>query len=59
MKNWYDAHFSLNGFIKVYASDKEDAGIIAKEILEKSKDDVEEKLRTGIGIEVYEILKEE
>lgn len=58
-KQWYDVHFSLNGFMKIEADNKEEAMEKCEEILNDSIGSVESALNTGIGIEVYEAIGED
>ena len=58
-ERWFDTHFSLNGFFKVQASSEEEAAQKAERILEELQPAIEKVLHTGVGIEVYEVVKEE
>lgn len=59
MKKWYDVHFSLNGFMKIRAKDEEDAAQKVGGWLEENVEDIEKMIKTGIGVEVYEVLEVE
>lgn len=59
MKKWYDVHFSLNGFMKVEADDEAGAELTVEEMLKEPRNVLEEMVKTGIGIEITDILEEE
>lgn len=59
MKKWYDVHFSLNGFMKVEADDEAGAELTVEEILKEPRNVLEEMVKTGIGIEITDVLEEE
>ena len=59
MKKEYDVHFSLNGYYRITASSPEEAEQIAEEILNPRMSEVEETVRTAMGVEIYETTESE
>ena len=57
-KQWYDVHFSLNGFVKMQATSNEEACLKAEEMLQGQLGSIEAAANTGLGIEVTEAIKE-
>lgn len=58
MDKWFDVHFSINGFMKIQGRDDDDAAAKAEEILEAYTGDIERLLKTGVGIEVADVVPE-
>lgn len=56
---WYDVHFSLNGFMKIYANNDQDAYEKANDILKEHNGQIEGAIGTSVGIEINDIIGED
>jgi len=58
MTEWYDVHFTLNGFVKMQAESEEEACEKAYEMLNGQLGSIETAANTGLGVNVIEAIKE-
>lgn len=58
-KQWYDVHFSLNGFMKINANNDQDAYEKANDILKEHNGQIEGAIGTSVGIEINDIIGED
>jgi hypothetical protein len=53
----YDVHFSVNGFLRISATSKEEAARYAEIQVESALPDVEALLCTGVGVEIADVVE--